>query len=172
MPVDVIRGLQGSSKDKTYNDYVERVKSNLSSAYERASACAAKQHSRNKQRYDSKAWAAPLEVGDRVLVRKVHFKEGPRKLEDKWEDKVYIVVAIPEDKLHVYDVRIEEDVKAKVRRLHRNLLLPMGSIISSTVFCLPAASTVTPIRAAHPSESQRFGRPTSPTSPLSSIRII
>jgi hypothetical protein len=67
-------------------------------------------------------------VGDRVLVRRVRFKEGPHKLEDRWDDGIYEVIAVPEGKTGVYDVCQEGKPKSRTRRLHRNLLLPIGHV--------------------------------------------
>ena len=129
LPVDVIRGLDDHDADTDYKEYVQGVKDSLASAYEKASKYSREQHLKNKRLYDRKARATALEVGDRVLVRRVAFKEGgPHKLADKWDDGVYEVTGIPEGKLHVYDVRLEDSTKGKVRRLHRNLLLPLGHI--------------------------------------------
>lgn len=129
LPVDVIRGLDDPIKDVDYKEYVQSVKESLATAYEKASKYATEQHLKNKKLYDKKARATSLEVGDRVLVRRVAFKEGgPHKLSDKWDDGVYEVVGIPEGKFNVYDVRLEDNTKSKIRRLHRNLLLPLGHI--------------------------------------------
>ena len=128
LPVDIIKGLAEGKQDMDYKEYVQKVRDSLSSAYERASQQASKLQLRNKAYYDRKAGAASVEVGDRVLVKRVRFKEGPHKLEDRWEEGVYEVVAVPEGKTGVFDVRKEGSPKRKTRRLHRNLLLPIGSI--------------------------------------------
>ena len=128
LPVDIIKGLRETEHDENYVEYVKKMKDKLSSAYKKASEHAAKVQDQNKTYYDRKASATSLEVGDRVLVRKVRFKENPHKIEDRWEDGVFEVVGVPEGKHNVYDVQKYDEKKSKVRRLHRNLLLPIGHI--------------------------------------------
>jgi hypothetical protein len=80
---------------------------------------------KNKSRYDNTAHAMTLEVGDRVLVRRL----GPKvesKVDDRWEEDIFIVIEKVED-LPVYTVQ-REDGKGPRRTLHRNLLLPIGAI--------------------------------------------
>ena len=70
-------------------------------------------------------------MGDRVLVRRVRFESSPHKLVDKWEEGVYVVTKCVED-LPVYDVIKEGYPQGKTRRLHRNLLLPIGEVTTHT----------------------------------------
>lgn len=67
-----------------------------------------------------------MEIGDRVLVKKLAF-EGRHKLADKWEEDVYIVKDQPDSELPVYVVKPEKG-SGKSRTLHRNHLLPIGSL--------------------------------------------
>jgi hypothetical protein len=69
-------------------------------------------------------------VGDRVLVRRVRF-DGKHKLQDYWEEEVHVVVQQKDPGLPVFDVR-REDRTGKVRRLHRNLLLPLPTELEDT----------------------------------------
>ena len=129
LPVDIIRGLQEPSGEADYNKYIQGLKEGLTTAYQKASKFSADQQLKNKKYYDKRARATSLEVGDRVLVRRVAFKTGgPHKLADRWDDGVYQVTGVPEGKFGVYDVQLEDNPKSKVRRLHRNLLLPLGHI--------------------------------------------
>ena len=84
--------------------------------------------SQNRQKvyYDQKSRGAVVETGDRVLVKVVAF-DGKHKIADRWEDIPYIVLKKPNPKIPVYVVKREDDV-GKSRTLHRNLLLPIGSL--------------------------------------------
>ena len=79
-----------------------------------------------KKRYDAKVRGAVLSVGDHVLVRKTH-STGRHKIENKWEDEIYIVIGQLNSNIPVYDVK-REDKKGRIRRVHRNLLLPINHI--------------------------------------------
>jgi hypothetical protein len=101
------------------------MKERLLAAYEQAKINMDKMNAKNKARYDNSAHATELEVGDRVLVRKL----GPRldsKLSDKWEREVYRVVARKEG-IPVYTVRDEMN-NGPNRTLHRNYLPPTGML--------------------------------------------
>ena len=67
-----------------------------------------------------------VEVGDRVLVKIVAF-DGKHKLSDRWEPDPYIIVRQPSSDIPVYEVQRENGIGPK-RMLHRNLLLPIGSL--------------------------------------------
>ena len=125
LPLDVEFGIEDNPDGQTYHEYVEGLKEKLREAYDLAGAATEKANQRAKLRYDLKSRGATLEVGERVLRRKVNFQEGKHKLANKWEDQVFIVTR-KLDHLPVYDVKPEEG-RGKTRRLHRNLLLPIGS---------------------------------------------
>ena len=95
-------------------------------AYKVASETASKNSDDIKSRYDQKVKENRLEVGDTVLVRKVHHT-GESKLADIWETDPYIITDVPNPEIPVYRVRTVLD-KGPVRILHRNLLLPFNSI--------------------------------------------
>ena len=48
---------------------------------------------------------------------------GKNKLGDRWEKHPHKIINVPNSGLPVYKVQ-REDLKGKVRTLHRNLLLP------------------------------------------------
>lgn len=84
LPVDIAFGveLNGGEKGCT-KQFVKSLKEQLSAAYQTAGENMTKMGNRNKARYDASAHAAELEVGDRVLVRRLgHRVTG--KLDDKW----------------------------------------------------------------------------------------
>ncbi len=81
---------------------------------------------KQKKSYDYKIRGAHLLPGDRVLVKVMAF-DGRHKLVDKWTDEVYTVVRQVNQEVPVFDVQ-REDGQGKIRTLHRNLLLPIGSL--------------------------------------------
>ena len=64
-----------------------------------------------------------MEIGDKVLVRQKAFKKK-HKIQDKWEEDVYVVVAQPNDNFPVFIVLNE--ISKRSRTLHRNMLFPLG----------------------------------------------
>lgn len=128
LPIDLAFGIDlGSKKQATPSHYIRDLKRRLASAYQKASDVMEKSRLKNKSRYDVSARAAELDVGDRVLVRKL----GPRldsKLSDRWENAVYVVLHRRAG-LPVYTVQDEACTGPK-RTLHRNYLLPIGMIDS------------------------------------------
>lgn len=91
-----------------------------------------------------------LEVGDRVLVRVVHF-EGKHKLANKWEEEPYIIIAQPNSEIPVYTVR-KENGDGKERTLHRNLLYPIGFISYNKPTPLPRKKKPEIQKCAEPSD--------------------
>ena len=124
LPIDVAFGIDPEARcNQTTSQYISDLRSRLKQAYDvaRANAVSSQQ---NKKNYDQSGRAVQLDVGDRVLVKKVHF-HGKSKLADRWEEKIYVVKrCMPY--LHFYVVAPENGHGD--RTLHRNLLLPCGSI--------------------------------------------
>lgn len=143
LPVDVVFGLINQEERCSYNKYVQSLKEKLQQSFELASNLANKAQQKQKKYYDLKARAAVLEKGDRVLVKAVYF-EGKHKLADKWESEPYVIVNRPNDEIPVYDLR-KESGQGSLRRLHRNMLLPIGSLplTDETVHDKPVQSTRT-----------------------------
>ena len=125
LPIDVQFGLFRNRQDITFSrsKYVDRLKKRLDFAYEKAYEAQCKSSSRNKKRYDRSATACALEKGDLVLVRALRHK-GKHKLQNRWEDKEYVVMAQLDPNIPVYTVQPVGG--GKERTLHRNLLLPLG----------------------------------------------
>ncbi len=91
-----------------------------------------------------------VHTGDRVLVRVVAF-DGKQELSNKWEEDVYSVISQPNDSIPVYIVR-KENGEGKKRTLHRNLLLPIGSISDDTIETVtqkPSANSFTSYHFAY-----------------------
>ena len=104
-------------------NYVEKLKKKLAWAYKKAQEVNHKEDKRNKRIYDKKIRCTKLEVGDKVLVRQKAFKKK-HKIQDKWEEDVYVVVAQPNENFPVFIVLNERSQKS--RTLHRNMLFPLG----------------------------------------------
>ena len=66
-----------------------------------------------------------LEVGDTVLVHVTTFK-GHHKMQDRWENREYVVEKWPYPDLPVYVV-CPRDGEGHSQTLHRNYLLPINS---------------------------------------------
>ncbi|KAK7886001.1 hypothetical protein WMY93_025622 [Mugilogobius chulae] len=124
LPVDLAFGLPvRESPSPSHSQYVKSLKERLEECYKLASQNAQKSAQKNKSRFDQRVKPASLEAGDRVLVRNVRIR-GKHKLEDKWEQEVYVVVRRAGD-LPVYIVK-PETRDGPTRTLHRDLLLPCG----------------------------------------------
>uniref|UniRef100_A0A3Q1EKL9 Gypsy retrotransposon integrase-like protein 1 n=1 Tax=Acanthochromis polyacanthus TaxID=80966 RepID=A0A3Q1EKL9_9TELE len=130
LPVDLAFGLPVREEQSTsHSQYVEDLRSRLEESFQIASKNAVKSGERNKTRFDQRVTPSSLEEGDRVLVRNVRLR-GKHKLEDKWEQDVYVVVKRAGE-LPVYTVRPENRSTASTRTLHRDLLLPCPFLSSS-----------------------------------------
>lgn len=129
LPVDLAFGLPvRDSPSSSHSQYVKDLRSRLKESYKLTCQNAQKSAKRNKSRFDQRVKPASLDVGDRVLVRNVRIR-GKRKLEDKWEQEVYVVVNRAGD-LPVYIVK-PETREGPNRTLHRDLLLPCGFLSAS-----------------------------------------
>ncbi|XP_058492814.1 uncharacterized protein LOC131464383 [Solea solea] len=126
LPVDLAFGLPlRDGEYKLHSEYVQRLKSHLEESYEIATRNAKKIAEKNKARFDRHVTVSKLEAGDRVLVRAVRLR-GKHKLADRWESDIYVVVKQAGD-FPVYTVR-PENKEGPLRTLHRDLLLPCGSL--------------------------------------------
>jgi hypothetical protein len=63
------------------------------------------------------------------MIKVVAF-EGKQKLANKWEEDPYVVLEIPNPDIPVCVVRKEKE-EGRKRTLHRNMLLPFGTLNSS-----------------------------------------
>lgn len=127
LSVDAFFGTDpGEQGAKDHSSYVSKLRSRMEFAYKTAQAEASKKASQNKNRYDRSIREARLEVGDRVLTRKVGLK-GKHKLADRWNREPYLVCTIPNSDIPVYEVKLETG-RGPLRTLHRNMLLPFNTI--------------------------------------------
>ena len=126
LPVDLMLSLN-QNVNQSYNEYVSELKKKLQYAYGVAEKQIEAMKSRNLKHYKSRGGA--IQVNDRVLVKRLAFPEGKHKLSDRWEEDVYVVVNQMDPDIPVYDVKREVNPKGgRLRRLHRNHLLPIGSV--------------------------------------------
>ena len=86
-----------------------------------------KEAQHHKKNYDKQSRAAVLEVGDTVLVCVATFK-GYHKIQDRWENREYVVEKQPYPNVPVYVV-CPRDGEGHSWPLHRNYLLPINSNI-------------------------------------------
>ena len=100
------------------------MKERLDQAYKIASKEGEKAAFRHKGIYDRKIRGSTVEVGDRVLVRRVGFT-SKHKLANRWEEEVYEVLEQPDKSIPVFVVKCEGG-SGKRRTLHRNMLLPVN----------------------------------------------
>ena len=129
LPVDLVFGINRNSKSSSLTVYVETLKDNLQEAYKLAETAYKNSQVRQKCHYDTRVRGVTLTEGDRVLVRVVSF-DGKHKIQDRWEDHPYIIISQPNNEIPVFKVR-REDGQGRIRTLHRNLLLPIGTKLAS-----------------------------------------
>jgi len=125
LPIDLVLGLNHprSSSSSSYSEYVAQLEQRLKEAYIKAGRNVAGSINKMLGRYNAHTRGRQLESGDRVLVKKVRFGEGKHKLQDFWEEDVYVVLDCHPD-VPVYSVKKERG-SGKIKKLHRNLLLPI-----------------------------------------------
>ena len=128
LPVDVALGLASCTiTEPNTTKFVQKLREQTKSAHEKAEAFQAKEAKRHKHNYDRKSRAAALEVRDMVLVCVTTFK-GHHKMQDRWENREYVVEKWPYPNLPVYVV-CPRDGEGHSQTLHRNYLLPINSIM-------------------------------------------
>jgi transposase InsO family protein len=126
LAIDALLGLHFEDVNARYaNEYTRKLHKRLTTSYQKAKEMASKTAEMNKHKYDFKVRAAKLIPGDLVLVRNVTLR-GKQKIADRWENEPYIVVSQPNVDIPVYDVKRNNPRARRIRRLHRNLILPLG----------------------------------------------
>ena len=126
LAVDVALGLPEMPGKQNPSKFVASLRKRLMEAYNLAKAETNKSQAHQKRNYDLRVRGSSLRVGDRVLVKAVAF-EGKHKLANRWQEPPYIVVAQPNIEIPVFKVK-REDGSGEPRVLHRNMLLPIGSL--------------------------------------------
>ena len=122
LPIDIEFGVYTPelSEAITYK-YVQKLKTRLENAFNKANEFCAKESMRSKQRFDKTAKCSKLVPGDLVLVKRKGFV-SKHKIADKWENEPYEIVSQRSDGLLVYTVVRN----GRERTLHRNMLFPLG----------------------------------------------
>ena len=124
--VDVALGLAPHTiKEPDTTKFIKKLRKWIKWAHKKAEAFQAKEAQRHKCNYDRKSRAAALEVGDMVLICMTTFK-GHHKIQDRWENREYVVEKWPYPNLPVYVV-CPRDGEGHSQTLHRNYLLPINS---------------------------------------------
>ena len=129
LPIDIALGLDchQDRQPTSYSMYVQNIKEILKKSYHLASeAIKNLVTTPSKENYDLRTPGAVLQVDDRVFVKVVACHRR-HKLADKWEEQTYVITIQPNEDIPVYEVRREYGGGRK-RVLHRNLLLPIGSL--------------------------------------------
>lgn len=105
-----------------YDEYVQSLRRCLKEAMGIARASASKQLKRHTELYNRKVRGAPVDVGDRVLLANKG-ERGKRKLADRWEDAVYLVVGV---NANSHTFKIQHGTTGVVKVVHRNLITPVN----------------------------------------------
>ena len=103
--------------------YAEAMQKKLQDAFKLANKENECARQKQKMYYDRRVFGAAPQVGDRVLVKRHQFS-GKHKLEDRWEEKVKVIVGQDNMDIPVYRVKAE-DGTGKERILHRNNIYPV-----------------------------------------------
>ena len=126
LPVDVALGLAPCTiTEPNTPKFVQKLRERTRWAQKKAEAFQAKEAQRHKHNYDKRGRAAALEVRDTVLVCVTTFK-GCHKIQNRWENREYIMEKWPSPNVPVYVV-CPRDGEGQSQTLHRNYLLPINS---------------------------------------------
>ena len=126
LAIDVTMSVpRDTGKEENYTKFIADLEDRLEYSYKLACRNAEKSSAKQKKHYDRTVRNTQLEPGDQVLVKKTAF-QGKHKLANRWESEPYIVVSRPNPDVPVYRLRREDGTRE--RMLHRNLLLPIGSL--------------------------------------------
>ena len=125
LPVNVTLGLAPHTiMEPSTSKFVQKMRECAKWAQRKAEAFQAEEDQQHKRKYNKRGKAAALEVGDMVLVRVTTFK-GCHKIQDRWENREYVVEKQPYPNVPVYVV-CPRDGKGHSQTLHRNYLLPIN----------------------------------------------
>ena len=125
LPVGVALGLAPcTTTEPNTSKFIQRLRECTKWAHEKAEAFQAKEAQRHKQNYNKRSRAAALEGRDMLLVCVTTFK-GCHKMQDRWENREYVVEKQPYPNIPVYVV-CPRDGEGCSQTLHRNYLLPMN----------------------------------------------
>jgi len=121
LPIDVaFEQANERSTNKTSREYLQDLQERMVKAHKIVQENSGKAKAKQKKYYDKKASSTKIEIGDRVLVKKLAF-EGTHKIAGRYEKDIYRVVDQPRPDIPVFNVRSEETNIEKT--LHRNHLI-------------------------------------------------
>ena len=124
LPIDVkFDKAFANNYSKSTKEYLEELQERIVLSQEIASKHTQKAQERQKSYYDRKAKAVTLEIGDRVLVRRLAF-DGKHKISDKFEEEIFIVTEQSRADIPVY--KVEGETTGLMKTIHRNHLMPIG----------------------------------------------
>lgn len=132
LPVDVSLGVDQQQPRYDWGDWVANHHQRLSYAFQLAKQKMTLTAAQQKQRYDQRAKASPLLVGERVWRRNHRQEKG--KLGGQWNPEPYVVLESVGNTGLVYKVRPEKGGKEKT--LHRNALKPCLTVVNDDSVCL------------------------------------
>ena len=125
LPIDVMLGLAPCRiTEPNTSKFVQKIRECTQLAQKKAEGFQAKEVQGHKWNYDKWGRAAALEVRDMALVHVTAFK-GHHKIQDRWENREYVVEKQPHPNVPVYVVCLR-DGKGHSWTLHRNYLLPIN----------------------------------------------
>ena len=125
LPVNVTLGLAPCTiMEPNTSKFVQKMRECTKWAQRKAEIFQAKDVQRYKRNYDKRGKAAALEVGDTVLVYVTTFK-GHHKIQDRWENREYVVEKWPCPNVSIYVV-CSRDGEGCSQTLHSNYLLPIN----------------------------------------------
>ena len=105
MPIDVAFGIdKDDSNIQAYTEYVTDLQNRIKETFDVVNRNTAKARQKQKAYHDTKARAAKLRPGDRVLVEILAF-DGKHTIADKWSEDVFIVIDQPNSEIPTYRVR-------------------------------------------------------------------
>lgn len=123
LPIDVVFGSVLRDNDVVdYDVYVRDLLKDLKQAVTIARMTVGKQLKRHAALYNRKLKGAPVDVADRVLLANKG-ERGKRKLSDRWENSLYIVV---DKNAETNTFKIENSSTGQVKIVHRNLIMPVN----------------------------------------------
>ena len=126
LPVDIAMGI--ALEDDT-DDFIKNQQEIFRTAYDIASRKIREAGLKQKKYYDkgrAKKASDILTLGTQVLVKRADFQER-HKIADVWEDDVYVITEQPHKDIPVYT--LENQTDETVKTVHRNLLLPLPTIL-------------------------------------------
>ena len=104
--------------------FIQKLRECTKLAHAKVEAFQAKEAQRYKRNYDKRSRPTAFEVGDMVLVHVTAFK-GCHKMQERWENREYVVEKQPYPNIPVYVVG-PRDGEGHSWTLHRNYLLPIN----------------------------------------------